>query len=390
MITRQGYLEQIRKALGRAPVVALLGPRQCGKTTLAREFLASDQAGYFDLEDPAVAALMENPMTALQDARGLVVLDEAQRKPGLFPVLRVLADRSDQPATFLILGSASPELSRQSSESLAGRVEIVEMQGFTLDETGSASKESLWLRGGFPRSFLAADEEASLTWRRNFIRTFLERDLAALGFGMAPAAMGRFWAMLAHYHGQIWNGSEIAASLGIAPNTARSYLDALEQTFLVRRLLPWHANLGKRLVKAPKLYFRDSGLLHALLGVRTKAELLVHPKLGASWEGFAMETVLRAAAPDDAYFHAVHSGSELDLLMLKGGRRIGVEFKRADAPTLTRSMRVVLEDLALDELIVIYPGTRTYTLGERVRVLPLEACLRAGQFDGLGAVLRDG
>lgn len=321
---------------------------------------------------------MENPLTALQGLRGLVVLDEAQRQPKLFPVLRVLADRAERPATFLILGSASPELGRQTAESLAGRVEIIEMQGFTLDEVGADAKDALWHRGGFPRSFLAADEDDSLAWRRNFIRTFLERDLAALGFGMAPAAMGRFWSMLAHYHGQVWNGAEIAASLGIAPNTARSYLDALEQTFLVRRLLPWHANLGKRLVKAPKLYFRDAGLLHALLGVRSAAELQVHPKLGASWEGFALETLLRAVEPDEAYFYAVHSGSELDLLMLKGGRRVGVECKRADAPGITRSMRVALADLALDELWVIYPGTRAYTLEERISVRPLESCLSAG------------
>lgn len=375
VIARRRYREQLQKALRRSPVTALVGARQCGKTTLAREFLPAGHGGYFDLEDPVVAALLENPMTVLRDLRGLVVLDEAQRQPGLFPVLRVLADRPEQPATFLILGSASPELSRQSAESLAGRVEIIEMQGFALDEVGVAAREDLWQRGGFPRSFLAADGEDSFVWRKNFIRTFLERDLAALGFGMAPAAMGRFWSMLAHYHGQIWNGAEIAASLGIAPNTARAYLDALEQTFLVRRLLPWHANLGKRLVKAPKLYFRDSGLLHALLGVRSAAELLVHPKLGASWEGFALETVLRTVSPDEAWFYAVHSGSELDLLMLKGGRRIGVEFKRADVPAVTRSMRVALSDLALDELRVIYPGNRSFALDERIHAQPLESCL---------------
>lgn len=372
MIARSAYQFQVRKALGRSPVVALIGPRQCGKTTLAREFLPPDREGYFDLEDPVVAALMENPMTALQHLRGLVVLDEAQRQPLLFPVLRVLADRPDQPATFLVLGSASPELSRQSSESLAGRVEIIEMQGFSPFETGFPAQDALWQRGGFPRSFLAADEEDSLAWRKNFIRTFLERDLAALGFGMAPAAMARFWAMLAHYHGQVWNGSEIAASLGIAPNTARAYLDALEQTFLIRRLLPWHSNFGKRLVKSPKLYFRDTGLLHALLGIRSSAELMVHPKLGASWEGFALESILRTSQPDAAYFHAVHSGSELDLLIIKDGQRTGFEFKRADAPKITRSMQVAMADLALDEIRVIYPGSRTYALSERIRVMPLE------------------
>lgn len=371
MIIRTRYVEQVKTALSRSPIVALIGPRQCGKTTLARQFMPPSQSGYFDLEDPAVAALLENPLTALQGLRGLVVIDEAQRQPKLFPVLRLLADRAEQPATFLILGSASPDLSRQSAESLAGRVEIIEMQGFALDEVGANARDALWHRGGFPRSFLAADDDGSLAWRRNFIRTFLERDLAALGFGMAPAAMGRFWSMLAHYHGQIWNGAEIAASLGIAPNTARSYLDALEQTFLVRRLPPWHANLGKRLVKSPKLYFRDPGLLHALLGVRSPAELLVHPKLGASWEGFALENVLRQVEPEEAWFYAVHSGSELDLLLIKHGRRIGIEFKRADAPGVTRGMRVALQDLALDELQIIYPGERSYELDTRIRVRPL-------------------
>lgn len=375
MIFRDRYYSQVRKALGRSPVVALIGPRQCGKTTLAREFLSPSQASYFDLENPVVAALMENPMTALQNLRGLIVLDEAQRQPSLFPVLRVLADRPEQLATFLVLGSSSPELSRQSSESLAGRVEIIEMQGFSLEETGFQTQDTLWQRGGFPRSFLAASEEDSLVWRNNFIRTFLERDLAALGFGMAPAAMGRFWSMLAHYHGQFWNSSEIAASLGIAPNTARTYLDALEQTFLIRRLPPWYANLGKRLVKSPKLYFRDTGLLHALLGIRSSSELLVHPKLGASWEGFALESILRATQPDEAYFHAVHSGSELDLLIVKNGRHIGFEFKRADAPKITRSMQVSLTDLSLDEIRVIYPGTRKYRLSERIRVMSLEQAL---------------
>jgi len=372
MIPRNKYHSQVRKALVRAPVVALIGPRQCGKTTLAREFLSPGQEGYFDLEDPVVATLMENPMTALQNLRGLVVLDEAQRQPALFPVLRVLADRPEQPATFLVLGSSSPELNRQSSESLAGRVEIIEMQGFSPEETGFQTQDMLWQRGGFPRSFLATDEEDSLAWRNNFIRTFLERDLAALGFGMPPAAMGRFWSMLAHYHGQLWNGSEIAASLGIAPNTARTYLDTLEQTFLIRRLPPWHANLGKRLVKSPKLYFRDTGLLHALLGIRSSSQLLVHPKLGASWEGFALETILRATQPDEAYFYGVHSGSELDLLIVKNGRRIGFEFKRADVPKVTRSMQISLADLSLDEIYVIYPGVRKYHLSDRIGVMPLE------------------
>lgn len=377
MILRNAYQKELERALGRNPVVALIGPRQCGKTTLARQILPAGHSNYFDLEDPVVAGLMENPMTTLAGLRGLVVVDEAQREPRLFPVLRVLADRPENPATFLILGSASPELSRQSAESLAGRVEIIEMQGFSVEE--AEGEDPLWQRGGFPRSFLAANDTNSFDWRRNFIRTFLERDLAALGFGMSPAVMGRFWTMLAHYHGQVWNGSEIAASMGIAPNTARTYLDALEQTFMIRRLLPWQANLGKRLVKTPKIYFRDSGIFHALSGIRSPADLLTHPKLGASWEGFALEEILRAFRPEEAYFYAVHSSCELDLVMFLNGRKVGVEFKRADAPAMTRSMRTALADLDLDELWVVYPGTRTYPLGEKTTVRPLVDCLRLAE-----------
>jgi predicted AAA+ superfamily ATPase len=375
MIARQHYLSRVEKALRRNPVVALLGPRQCGKTTLARQLIPTGHPQYFDLEDPVIARLMENPMTALQGLRGLVVIDEAQRQPGLFPVLRVLADRAEEPATFLILGSASPELTRQTAESLAGRVEIIEMRGFDLSELPAGAQDTLWQRGGFPRSYLAGDEESSVVWRKNFIRTFLERDLAALGFGLSPALMGRFWTMLAHYHAQVWNGSEIASSLGIAPNTARAYLDALEQTYMIRRLLPWQANLGKRLVKTPKIYFRDSGLFHTLCGIHTAADRLTHPKLGASWEGFALEEILQARQPDQAWFYAVHSGSELDLLLEIRGRRIGVEFKRADAPHATRSMHLAIADTALDELWVVYPGTRSYSLDDRITVRPLSDCL---------------
>jgi uncharacterized protein len=382
MIIRKHYLNRVKKALARNPVVAVLGPRQCGKTTLARQMLPAKHPHYFDMEDPVVAHLMENPMTALQSLRGQVVIDEAQRQPGLFPVLRVLADRAGRPATFLILGSASPELSRQTAESLAGRVEIIEMRGFDLNELTPAAQEKLWERGSFPRSFLAADDEGSVAWRKNFVRTFLERDLASLGFGLSPALMGRFWTMLAHYHAQIWNGSEIAASLGIAPNTARAYLDALEQTYMIRRLQPWHANLGKRLVKTPKIYFRDSGLFHTLCNIPSAAQLLTHPKLGASWEGFALEEILQAQQPDQVWFYAVHSGSELDLLMKIGSRRIGVEFKRADAPVATRSMRLAIADTKLDELWVVYPGTRSYALDRIITVLPLRECIQRRKAPG--------
>lgn len=373
VIPRHAYLNRVRNGLQRSPIVALLGPRQCGKTTLARQLVPAESTLYFDLEDPVVAALLEQPKTALEPLRGLVVIDEAQRRPGLFPVLRVLADRAELPARFLILGSASPALVRQASESLAGRVEIVEMRGFSLEEIGPEGANELWMRGGFPRSFLAATDDDSFRWRKDFTRTFLERDLGALGFGMSPAAMGRFWTMISHYHGQMWNGSEVAASLGIAPNTARHYLDALDETYMVRRLQPWHANVGKRLVKTPKIYFRDSGIFHALQGIGSPSGLLTHPKLGASWEGFALEETLHALQPDGSWFYAVHSGAELDLFLFHRGRRLGVEFKRQDAPRLTPSMRTALQDLDLDELWVIYPGERSYPLGEKVFVRPLSS-----------------
>jgi len=370
-ISRDFYRAAVGQALLDNPVVALLGPRQCGKTTLAREFLARESSHYFDLEDPTAWRLMEQPMSALLPLRGLVVIDEAQRRPELFPILRVLADRDEAPAKFLILGSATPELRRQASESLAGRVAMLEMRGFSLDETGTDSLSSLWLRGGFPRSFLARDDAASDRWRRDFIGTFLERDLAQLGFGITAPLMQRFWTMLSHHHAQIWNASQIAASLAVSPNTVRSYLDVLTQTYMIRQLQPWHANIAKRQVKAPKIYFRDSGLFHRLQGIRTARELLTHPQLGASWEGFALEEVLRAVQPDEAYFWAVHSGAELDLLMVHGGKRTGVEFKREDAPRATRSMHIALNDLALDHLVVVYPGLRDYQIGDRIHAVPL-------------------
>ncbi len=370
-IVRNRFHQAIVLALSRNPVVAVLGPRQCGKTTMAREFVPPDSANYFDMEDPAAWAVMANPMTSLAPLRGLVVIDEAQRRPEIFPILRVLADRADRPAQFLILGSASPELGRQSSESLAGRVEVIEMSGFSLAEVGVTAERQLWLRGGFPRSFLAADDEASDRWRKELIRTFLERDLALLGFGLSPQLMQRFWTMISHCPGQVWNSAEVAGSLGVAPNTARSYLDALAQTFMVRQLPPWHENLGKRQVKSPKLYFRDSGIFHRLQGIASWDAMQTHPKLGASWEGFALEETLKAAAPDEAYFWAVHGGSELDLLLFRDGRRTGVEFKRSDAPGWTRSMGIAMTDLKLDELVVVYPGMRSYELADRVKVLPL-------------------
>ncbi len=375
MLERTALEKTVRAALARSPAVALVGPRQVGKTTLARGLLGTASPNWFDLEDPQVEAQLASPLVALKDLRGLVVIDEVQHAPALFKVLRVLIDRPDNPARFLLLGSASPALLRQSSESLAGRIEVIEAAGFTLDETGAEQAQRLWSRGGFPRSFTAHSDEASRIWRREFIRTTVERDLPQLGMNVAAPALYRFWAMLAHYHGQVWNAAAPARSLGVNESTVRRYLDWLTQAFLVRQLQPWFVNLGKRQVKAPKIYLRDTGLLHELLGIADPAALLRHPKSGASWEGFALDQILRIAQPDEAYFWATHAGAELDLLMIKDGRRIGVEFKRADAPQMTASMRIAMQDLALDALYVVYPGERRYGLADRVEAVPLNAVL---------------
>lgn len=371
MVKRLALLSQIRHALRRSRVVALIGPRQSGKTTLARQIVPPDSPRYFDLEEPTSLARLAEPMTALAPLRGVIVIDEVQRRQDLFPMLRVLADRRPLSARFLILGSASPELLRQSSESLAGRMETITLPGFTLAEVGARALNRHWLRGGFPRSFLARTHEDSFRWRNEFIQTYLERDLPQLGVSIPAQALRRFWAMVAHYHGNIWNAAEPARSLGVSEPTVRRYLDLLTGVFLVRQLPPWHENLGKRQVKAPKVYVRDSGLLHALLGVRMDAELLHHPKCGASWEGYAIEAALNLVQPDDAYFWATHQGAELDLLLLKDGRRFGMEIKRTDAPTLTPSMRIALDDLRLEHLIVLYPGMRRYPLSTRVTAVPL-------------------
>lgn len=379
MIARDQLLRRIRSSIRHNPAVALLGPRQCGKTTLARMLVKTDSTNYFDLEDPPSLQRLDDPQTALADLRGLVVIDEVQRRPEIFPVLRVLLDRPRSPARFLLLGSASPALLRQSSESLAGRVEVIEATGFTAEEIRYQRMDRLWLRGGFPRSFLAASEPRSFTWRRQFIRTFLERDVPQLGIRIPAPQLERFWTMLAHYHGQIWNAAEPASSLGLSQPTVRSYLDVMTSVYMIRQLQPWHENLAKRQVKAPKIYLRDAGLLHALLGIRTRAELLSHPKLGASWESFVIEQLLQSFEFDHAYFWATHQGAELDLLLMRGARRIGVEIKRSDAPSMTPSMRSALDDLRLDKLWVIYPGERRYVLHERVTVLPFTAALTMDQ-----------
>jgi predicted AAA+ superfamily ATPase len=376
MLPRPVLLSALRAALDRAPVVAMLGPRQCGKTTLARQLVPVDSANYFDLEDPISLTRLDEPLTALGELRGTVVIDEVQRRPELFPLLRVLADRADSPARFLILGSASPGLLRQSSESLAGRLELMEMQGFSLAEVGMEAAPGLWLRGGFPRSYLARNDGDSLIWRRDFIRTLLESDLPQLGVRVPAPTLQRFWAMLAHFHGQLWNGAELGRSLGVNQTTCRRYLDLLAGVFMVRLLQPWHANLLKRQVKAPKIYFRDSGLLHQLLQIPDQDALLRHPRLGASWEGFVIEQLLAAWRPEGAWFWATHGGAELDLLVQRGSRRIGVEIKRADAPRLSASMRQALLDLELDDLLVITPGKRGYRLQERARVVTLAEALQ--------------
>jgi predicted AAA+ superfamily ATPase len=372
MIERQARLTEIRAALKRSRVVALIGPRQSGKTTLARRIVRDDSVNYFDLEDPVGAGRLAEPMTALKPLKGIVVIDEIQRRPDLFPVLRVLADRRPLRSRFLILGSASPALVRQSAETLAGRVETVTLAGFSLAEVGARARERHWRRGGFPPSFLARSETESTTWRRQFLRTFLERDLPLMGVSLPPETLLRFFTMVAHMHGCVWNAADPARSLGVSQPTVRRYLDLFTGLFLVRQLQPWHENIGKRQVRAPKVYVRDSGMLHALVGLSTQRELLSHHKAGASWEGYVVEELLNAVKPDAAYFWATHTGAELDLLLLKGRRRYGVEVKFQDAPRLTPSMRIALKDLKLDHLTVVYPGDKDYPLADRVTVVPAD------------------
>ncbi len=373
---RPRLLARLLEAMRRANVVTLLGPRQSGKTTLARTY-AHVQAAHtwFDLEDPEDIQRLAAPKRALEALRGLVVIDEVQRQPALFELLRVLADRPGNPAKFLLLGSAAPQLIRGVSESLAGRVETIAVSGFELADVGANAQAPLWLRGGYPRSFLSDSDADSLSWRENYIQTFLERDLPNMGFTMPPSHAARFWSMLAHHHGGIFNASELGRSLDLAHTTVARQLDWLSSTYVMRLLPPWFENLGKRLVKSPKVYVRDSGLLHALLRIPDHHALLGHPKLGASWEGFVVEQILACCGDRDAYFYATQSGAELDLLLLRGSRRIGIEIKFSDAPRSTRSMHVVRDDLKLDQLIVIYPGTHNYPLGEIATVMSLNAAL---------------
>lgn len=373
MIERPRHQRHIEHLLTHHPVVALLGARQVGKTTLARQLMARQKGPSvrFDLEDPDDLARLEEPKLALGRQQGLVVIDEVQRRPELFPVLRVLVDLPQSQARFLILGSASPELLRQSSESLAGRIVYHELAGLALDEVGMGSQDELWLRGGFPRSFLAPSIEVSAEWRRAFIQTFLERDLPELGIQIPGTTLHRFWRMLAHYHAQTWNGAELARAFGVSATTVRRYLDLLSGALVVRQLPPWFENLSKRQVRSPKVYIADTGLLHTLLGIETQEDLESHPKLGASWEGFVLREVITrlGARPEECYFWATHAGAELDLLVTRGRRRLGFEIKRTTAPSVTRSVRSAQESLGLDRLDLVHAGDHTFPLAEGIRAL---------------------
>jgi predicted AAA+ superfamily ATPase len=379
VVARIREVETLQRLLHRNIVVGILGARQVGKSTLARE-VADRRRGpvmYFDLENDEDLARLSDPLLALKGLRGLVVIDEIQHRPDLFRTLRVLADRRDRPCRFLILGSASPDLLKQSSETLAGRIEYHELGGFSLDEAGTRRAERLWCRGGFPRSFLARTDADSMAWRREFVRTFVERDVPGFGIRIAPATLRRFWTMLAHYHGNIWNSSEFARSFGVADTTVRNYLDLLSSVLVIRQLQPWHANVAKRQVKAPKVYLVDSGLLHALLNLPRQVDVEGHPKVGASWEGFAIGEIVKRleARFDECFFWATHSGAELDLLVTRGSASRGFEIKRTSSPVVTPSMRSALADLKLDSLDVVHAGDRTFDLAPRIRAVALSRLL---------------
>lgn len=383
LIERRRALSEVGRLSRIYPVVAVLGPRQCGKTTLARQFLKlsplARNSAFFDLEDETDLARLETPKLALENLRGIVIIDEIQRRPNLFETLRVLSDRRPIPARFLILGSASRDLIRQGSESLAGRIGFVELSPFTAEEVPEKALRRLWLRGGYPKSFLARKDEESAQWRKDYISTFLERDIPALGFRVPASSLRRFWTMLAHYHGQTFNASEIGQSLGLSDDSMRRYLDILCGAFMLRSLPPWHENLKKRQVKAPKIYFRDSGIFHSLIGCRAEKDVMSHPKLGASWEGWVIEEVIRASSADtgEAYFWATHNQAELDLLLIKNNRRLGYEIKYTDSPRLTPSMKIAMRDLRLDELLLIFPGKQSFPLADKIRAVGFQEFLRS-------------
>jgi predicted AAA+ superfamily ATPase len=380
MIERPQEIKRLKKLLRNNPVVGIIGARQVGKTTLSRLFAADIKrpVTYYDLENPEDLARLSDPMLALKGLKGLVVIDEIQRYPDLFPVLRVLVDRPKSPARFLILGSASPDLLQQSAETLAGRIIYHKLDGFSLDEVGAEQNMRLWLRGRFPRSYLARSHAESEEWRRAFIQTFLERDLPQLGITIRSATLRRFLTMLAHYHGQTWNASEFGRSFGVADTTVRNYLDLLSSALVVRQLLPWHENISKRQVKAPKVYLTDTGILHTLLNLRTLRDLEGHPKIGASWESFVLEQIVRrlSARTEECFFWATHAGAELDLLVVRGRRRLGFEIKRTSSPQITKSMRIAISDLKLKQLDIIHAGDQTFQLSRQVRAIAFSRLLK--------------
>jgi predicted AAA+ superfamily ATPase len=380
MIERVKELEHLDRLLKRHGIVGIIGARQVGKTTLARAHLSRHKgpSKVFDLENPEDLARLQDPMLALKRLKGLVVIDEIQRLPDLFETIRVLADRPRSTARFLVLGSASPKLLKQGSETLAGRIVYHELGGLGLDEVGNEKYRRLWLRGGFPPSYTARSQAESTEWRRGFIRTFLERDLPQLGIGVSATTMRRFWQMLAHYHGQLWNASEFGRSFGVADTTVRSYLDLLTSALVVRQISPWHENISKRQVKAPKVYVNDSGIHHALLNLRTFEDLESHPKVGASWEGFVVNQITRhlGADSDETYFWATHGGAELDLLVIRGRQKLGFEVKLTSSPRLTRSMQIAMKDLKLNSIDVIHAGEDTYEIGDGIRAVALGRILK--------------
>ena len=375
MIKREIFVKRINDQFNVHRIVAILGPRQCGKTSIAKEICGPEikRSHYFDLENRTDLERLANPQLVLEQLTGLIVIDEIQRYPDLFPVLRVLHDM-DNSRQFLILGSASRELLQQSSESLAGRIGYIELTPFNVSEANDAKK--LWLRGGFPKSFTADDEQKSFIWRTEYVRTFLEQDIPNLGFRIPAAHLMRFWLMLAHYHGQIFNAHELGQSLDLSGNTVRHYLDILSGTFMIRILAPWYENIKKRQVKSPKIYFRDTGIFHALLDVKDLNGLLVQPKMGASWEGFALEQIIQTANTPHCYFWSVHSQAELDLLVLKDGKRFGFEFKYTDKPQITKSIKASMSSLNLDQTIIVYPGDVSFPLDKNIVVLSLPEAVR--------------
>lgn len=375
MLIRSEYLVELRTLLHQSPIVAILGARQVGKTTLAKMLVeSSNETTFFDLENPAHLARLSDPLLALESLKGLVIIDEVQHQPELFKVLRVLADRQPLPCRFLVLGSASPALLKQGSESLAGRIAYMEVQGFSLQEVGEDQLNKLWLRGGFPRSFLANTEAESFRWRNDFIRTFLERDLPEWGVRVPAITLRRFWMMLAHYHGQLWNASELARAFGLNEKTVRHYLDIMTGTFVIKQLPSWWENISKRQVKAPKIYINDTGLLHALLGLESQESLENHPKVGASWEGFALNTVLAQlkALPEEAFFWGTYGGAELDLLVIHGNTRLGFEFKRTSMPTISKSLNIAMQDLNLSHAYVVHAGDASFPLSPGVTAIGLD------------------